>query len=230
VNGAERDLILDGGPPPPPPRHDFPWRALLTHRGLWLLSIGSLGHNLAWAFLITWLPTYLTEVRGVDQVTAGRYVSYALGFGLLGMLFGGWWCDALTRWFGPKWGRRLPFLIGTAIASTAYLLCPSLETAMGVVVAAGIVAFAGDSMIPAVWTLGQDIGGNYVASTVAWFNMWGNLGASAVAKLIPMMLVASFHYPDWREVFWMCAGGYVLLAVCIFFVDSTRPLVKESAA
>ena len=226
ANDAERDFI-HGGPPPAVPDHRFPWRALLTHRGLWLLSLGSVGHNLGWAFLITWLPTYFVEVRGLDPVAAGRYVSIALACGLAGMLFGGWWCDALTRWFGPRWGRRLPFLVGCAICIGAYLLCPSLGSAVGVAVAAGVVAFAGDSMIPAVWSLGQDIGRGHEASTIAWFNMWGNLGASAVAKLIPLVLASSLHVADWREVFWLCSGGFAVLAVAILFVDSTRPLVVD---
>jgi len=229
TNEAERTLIRGDGPPPPPPDHRFPWRALLAHRGLWMLSLGSLGHNLGWAFLITWLPTYLHEVRGLDMVTANRDVSIALTCGLAGMLFGGWWCDALTRWFGPRWGRRLPFLIGTTIAASAYLICPSLESATGVVIAAGIVAFAGDSMVPAVWTLGQDIGRSHVASTIAWSNMWGNLGASVVSKLIPVVLTASFHRPDWREVFWICAAGFAMMGICVMFVDSTRPLIASDA-
>nr|MDQ3624755.1 MFS transporter [Verrucomicrobiota bacterium] len=213
TNEAERAHIRSGGPPPPPPDHRFPWRALLTHPGLWMISLGSIGHNLGWAFLITWLPTYLIKVRGLDPVTAGRFVSIALACGLAGVLFGGWWCDALTRWFGPRWGRRLPFVIGATVAASAYLLCPTLESAVGVAVAAAIVAFAGDSMIPAVWALGQDIGRNHVASTIAWSNMWGNFGAAAVSKLIPMVLATSFHRSDWSEIFWMCAGGFALQGV-----------------
>src|SRR4051794_873952 len=73
-------------------RKQAPWRALLTHRGLWFLSLGSIGMNIGWAFLVTWLPSYLQEVRGLDQVTASRYVSIALAFGLSGLPFGGWWC------------------------------------------------------------------------------------------------------------------------------------------
>ena len=57
-------------------------------------------------------------------------------------------------------------------------------------IAAGVVAFASDSMNPAVWALAQDIGGNHVAATLAWSNMWGNLGASAISKLIPVVLAS----------------------------------------
>jgi sugar phosphate permease len=224
TNEAERDLITAGAPPVKPLRRRSPWLALVRHRGLWLLNLGSIGMNIGWAFLITWLPTYLHEVRGLDQVTASRYVSIALACSLVGMLFGGWWCDLLTRRFGRRWGRRLPFLFGGAVAAGAYLLCPALGSPVAVAVACGVVSFATDSVVPAVWALAQDIGGTHVASTLAWSNMWGNLGASAVAKVIPLILASRLHFADWREVFWMCAAGFVVLGVAALFIDSTRPL------
>jgi sugar phosphate permease len=229
TNEAERELILADAPAVKPLRRRSPWMALLRHRGLWLLNLGSIGMNIGWAFLITWLPTYLQEVRGLDQVTASRYVSIALACSLVGMLFGGWWCDLLTRRFGRRWGRRLPFLFGGSVAAGAYLLCPSLSSPLAVAVACGIVSFATDSVVPAVWALAQDIGGTHVASTLAWSNMWGNLGASAVAKVIPIILASTFHFADWREVFWMCAAGFVLLGGAALFIDSTRPLADTEA-
>jgi MFS family permease len=221
VNDAERALI---GPPPVAKSIHFPWRELLSHPGLWLLNAGSLGLNFGWAFLITWLPSYLVEIRGLDQVTASRYVSTALALSMVGMLFGGWWCDMLTKRYGQKWGRRLPFLIGGSISAGAYLLCPSLPGALSVTVACGVVAFASDSVMPAVWALAQDIGGTNVASTMAWSNMWGNFGASAVAKVIPMLIAGSLHQPQWQEIFYACAAGFVLLAVAASFIDSTKKL------
>jgi sugar phosphate permease len=229
TNEAELELISAGVPAVKPLRRRSPWLALLRHRGLWLLNLGSIGMNIGWAFLITWLPTYLHEVRGLDTVTASRYVSIALACSLVGMLFGGWWCDLLTRHFGRRWGRRLPFIFGGGVAACAYLLCPSLSSPLAVAAACGIVSFATDSVVPAVWALAQDIGGTHVASTLAWSNMWGNLGASAVAKVIPMILASAFHFPDWREVFWMCAAGFVLLGASSLFIDSTRPLADASA-
>jgi sugar phosphate permease len=230
TNEAERDLILRDAPPVKPLQRKSPWLALLRHRGLWFLNLGTVGMNIGWAFLITWLPTYLQEVRGLDPVTASRYVSIALACSLGGMLFGGWWCDYLTRRFGRSWGRRLPFLTGSSVAVAAYLLCPILATPLAVTVACGLVAFATDSMVPAVWALAQDIGGTHVASTLAWSNMWGNFGASAVAKIIPFILGTALHYTDWREIFWMCAGGFVLLGASAMLVDSTKPLTDRPAA
>ncbi len=224
VNAAELDLISVSAPPVKPLARKSPWLALVRHPGLWCLNLGTIGMNIGWAFLITWLPTYLQEVRGLDRVTASRYVSIALACSLGGGLFGGWWCDFLTRRFGQTWGRRLPFLTGSSVAVTAYLLCPHFESVLAVAIACAMVAFATDSMGPAVWTLAQDIGGQHVATTLAWSNMWGNFGASAVAKLIPFVLGTSLHFADWREIFWICAGGFVLLGTSALLVDSAKPL------
>jgi MFS family permease len=196
---------------------------------LWFLNLGTVGMNIGWAFLITWLPTYFHEVRGLDQVTASGYVSIALACSLGGMVFGGWFCDALTRRFGQRLGRRLPFLFGGGLAACAYLVCPGFESPLAITIACGIVAFATDSVIPAVWALAQDIGGTHVASTLAWSNMWGNFGASAVAKLIPLAIGSSLHRQDWREVFWMCAAGFVVLGASSLFIDSTRPLADGAS-
>jgi hypothetical protein len=95
---------------------------------------------------------------------------------------------------------------------------------VAIAVACGVVAFASDSLGPAVWAISQDIGGRHVASTLGWANMWGNFGASAVAKVIPFILGTRMHYEDWREILWLCAGGFVLLAVAMLAVDSTRAL------
>src|SRR5262249_4427257 len=149
--------------------------------------------------------------------------------GLGGMLFGGWWCDLVTRRFGQRWGRRLPFLTGSAVCIVAYLLCPLFTSPLAIAVACSVVAFASDSVGPAVWAISQDIGGRYVASTLAWSNMWGNFGASAVARLIPFILATRLHYSDWREIFWLCAFAFVLLGVALLFVDSTRSLQEADA-
>jgi MFS family permease len=162
-------------------------------------------------------------------VTASGYVSIALACSLGGMVFGGWFCDTLTRRFGQRLGRRLPFLFGGGLAACAYLVCPGFESPLAITIACGIVAFATDSVIPAVWALAQDIGGTHVASTLAWSNMWGNFGASAVAKLIPLAIGSSLHRQDWREVFWMCAAGFVVLGASSLFIDSTRPLADGAS-
>jgi ACS family glucarate transporter-like MFS transporter len=230
VNEAEREYIQSGGPAPAPPDHRFPWRAIISHSGLWMLSLGAIGLNFGWGFLITWLPKYLQTVRGMSERDASFYNTVILACGIAGILFGGWWCDALTRWFGQRWGRRLPILCGGVAGALAYLACPLLHGPYGVVLACCLVAFATDSANASVWTFSQDIGGGYVAATLAWSNMWGNLGAAAVAGVIPSILGEHPQSADWNHVFWTLAGAFVLFAAVSVFIDATKSLRSQQQA
>lgn len=200
----------------------FPWRQFCQNRGLWIFNLGSIGMNLGWAFLITWLPSYLQEVRGVDPVQGGRYISWALAFGMTGMIAGGLFGDYCVKRFGVLWGRRVPILTGSGLAAACYLSVPYLQSPELVVMAFGMVAFGSDSVTPSVWGMVQDIGGGKVASTMAWVNMWGNLGASLVAKIIPLIIVSPWHRADWAEVFLLCAGGFLLLGISALAIDARR--------
>src|SRR5436305_14861924 len=104
------------------------------------------------------------------------------------------------------------------------MLCALFASPVAVAMACSVVAFASDSVGPAVWAISQDIGGRHVASTMAWSNMWGNFGASALATVIPFVLGTRLHFPDWREIFWLCASGFVLMGAALLLVDSTRSL------
>jgi nitrate/nitrite transporter NarK len=57
--------------------------------------------------------------------------------------------------------------------------------------------------------------------------MWGNFGASAVAKLIPFILATSIHQKDWQEIFYFCAAGFVVLALSSLLIDSTKTLQQS---
>lgn len=75
---------------------------------LWCNSANQMLVNIGWGFLVTWLPTYLVQERGVGQVEGGRMLTYVLAFGMLGQVAGGYYCDWTTRRFGLRWGRLLP--------------------------------------------------------------------------------------------------------------------------
>jgi ACS family glucarate transporter-like MFS transporter len=221
----ERDRVAVGGV-----QVSVPWRALLTDRGLWIFNVGAIGMNLGWAFLITWLPSYLREVHGLDPVVSGTWISWALAFGMTGMIAGGWYGDFCVRRFGVRWGRRLPMLTGGVCAAVCYGVAPFLPGPGWVVAACGFVAFASDSVTPSIWGMVQDIGGGRVASTMAWVNMWGNLGASLIAKVIPILIASRWHCADWRETFFLCALGFLTLGLSALAVDAGRRLGAQSDA
>ncbi|MBM3877216.1 MAG: MFS transporter [Verrucomicrobia bacterium] len=227
-NPAERALI--GQPPvekPVPPRELFSmlW-AFCRSRSLWLNAAGQWLVNVGWVFLVTWLPIYLKEHKGVEDVDGGRMVTIALAFGMAGQLIGGWLADLSVRTFGLRWGRVLPMSASGLLAGSAYLVCLRMDSAWGVVACCAVVSFAVDMGNPAIWAFMQDVGGRATAAAFGWGNMWGNLGASAMSMLVPeLMKLGQSGEAGQRIVFMVCAGALFTYSVLALGLDATKPVL-----
>ena len=230
-NEAERALI--GKPkvePPIPPREflSMLW-TFCGNRNLWLNSLGQLFTNIGWAFLITWLPTYLKEQKGVEDIAGGRMVTLVLACGMVGQLVGGWLADLSVRRFGLRWGRVLPMFGAGCLGGTAYLACLNMETAWGIIACCCVVSFAVDMGNPAPWAFMQDIGGRATAAAFGWGNMWGNFGASAISMLVPFMLeLGKSGGTGQRNIFILCSISLFLYGFIALALDATKPVMKET--
>ena len=200
-------------------------RAFCLSRNLWLFSLNQFFVNIGWAFLITWLPTYLKEQRHVEDVAGGRMVTLVLACGMLGQLVGGWLGDQSVLRFGLKWGRILPLSLSGVVAGSAYLGCLSVHSTTGIVICCGFVSFAVDMGNPTCWAFMQDIGGRITAATLGWGNMWGNFGAVLTSMMVPWLLTrGSTSEAGQSQVFMVCSGALFLAAAVAFSLDASRPL------
>ena len=230
-NEAERALI---GQPPveaPIPTREFLGMlgAFCRSRSLWLNAAGQLLVNIGWAFLVTWLPTYLKEQQGVEDVAGGRMVTIVLACGIPGQLVGGWLADLSVRRFGLRWGRVLPMSASGFLAGSAYLACLQMDTAWGVIACCCVVSFAVDMGNPAIWAFMQDVGGRATAAAFGWGNMWGNFGASAISMLVPWLLaVGTSSEAGQRNVFLVCAGSLFIYSIIVLGLDATKPVLKQA--
>lgn len=223
-NAAERDLISGGeateqnsGPPEFPPIGP-----LLKSGTIWLMGALQFGVNIGWVFLVTWLPTYLKDVRGVDPAIGGLMSTVVLFSGILGMLCGGPLTDLTTRRLGVRWGRSLPMVGCYVVALSAYLSCLRLESAWAFVAAASVVAFVTDMSVPAIWAYMQDVGGRNTAAVFGWGNMWGNLGAATTPLLVPVVLERWDTNGDWHEAFLLFSAGYLVAALAALGINANR--------
>jgi len=99
---AEATYIRDGGGEPETPEGERPRGAsllyLISQRKVWGLTIGFAAYGYLFAFLLTWLPTYLQSTFGINILKAGGYVFLIWGVGTLtDLIVGGWLVDYLIK-------------------------------------------------------------------------------------------------------------------------------------
>lgn len=237
-NDAERELILSHDPTSGDSTSDasdadsqrpsFPPLLPLIRSGpMWLMCALQFGINVGWVFLVTWLPTYLKDVKGVDAKVGGLMSTIVLFSGIVGMLLGGQLTDWSTRRFGKRWGRSLPLAACNAVALCAYLSCLRLESAWAFVVAASLVAFVTDMGVPAIWAYMQDVGGKNTAAVFGWGNMWGNFGAATTPLLVPIVLKSWDTNGDWHEAFYLFSAGYLVACLCALGINANRKVGEQ---
>lgn len=197
---------------------------LMRSGPMWLMCGVQFGVNVGWVFLITWLPTYLKDVRQVDPQIGGLMSTIVLVCGIVGMLCGGPLTDVASRRLGRRWGRSLPLAVCCGVAVGAYLACLRLETAWQFITAACVVAFVTDMGVPAIWAYMQDVGGRSTAAVFGWANMWGNLGAATTPLLVPLVLKHWDANGDWHEAFLLFSAGYLLAGLCALGINANRPV------
>lgn len=191
---------------------------------MWAMCALQFGINIGWVFLITWLPTYLKEVKNVDPKVGGLMSTIVLFAGIVGMLCGGRLTDIATRRLGIRWGRSLPLVVCYVIALAAYLSCLHLESAWAFIAAASLVAFVTDMSVPAIWAYMQDVGGKNTAAVFGWGNMWGNLGAATTPLLVPIVLNKWDQNGDWHEAFLLFSAGYLVAAIAALGINANRKI------
>ena len=223
-NEAERDYVAAGsseatqsGPPKFPPL-----LPLLRSGTMWLMCLLQFGINIGWVFLVTWLPTYLKDVKHVDEKTGGLMSTIVLASGVIGTLLGGPLTDVATKHLGKRWGRSLPIATCYGFAIAAYLSCLYLESARHFIVAASLVAFFTDLSLPAIWAYMQDVGGKNTAAVFGWGNMWGNLGAATTPLLVPIVLKHWDANGDWHEAFLLFSAGYLLAFIAALGINANK--------
>ncbi|MCA9048790.1 MAG: MFS transporter [Planctomycetaceae bacterium] len=192
---------------------------------LWLNSLGQFCINIGWAFLITWLPTYLKEKHAVSDTKGAMLVTIVLAMGMLGQLLGGWATDAGVRRFGLRFGRVLPISAACTVAGMAYLSCLVIDSMWGIVACCAVVSLMTDTGNPSIWGFMQDVGGRNTAAVFGWANMWGNLGAAYSSRMVPQLMeYGESSGSGMQLVFIACASAFFIAGIAALGMNATRPL------
>lgn len=180
VNAAELEEIRSSAPPPPADPGPVPWRAVLTNRGVIVLALVMVFSAFFTYFFYTWFPKYLKVARGVGNVEAGWYNSLVIGGSGVGMLFGGWLADRISRTSADPVRARRYLCLGVFLIAAACVFVGSRcddTTTHALLLCASM--FIMHFQLPNWWSVIIPQGGRHTATIFGLTNGIGGFGAMA---------------------------------------------------
>lgn len=202
---------------------DVPWRRLATNRSVWLLCIQYACLAYGWWFYVTWLPTYLREVRGTGVKFGAILAGLPLLLGGLGCLLSGWMLPRIATALGSvAKARRLVALVGFAGASASILVFTRIADPVLAMFVLGFAGFFNDFVMPAAWAGCMDIGGRYAGTVSGAMNTFGSVAGALSALIVGYIL--TWTDQNWTLTFYVSCAIYLVGGLCWLFLDAHTPL------
>src|SRR5882724_6108791 len=224
-----------------------PWRKLVTRPAVWLLGAQYFCLSYGWYFYVTWLPTYLKDVRGMDyksnalmkwladilegsfspemtlKILSAALAGIPLLFGGFGSLIAGIISSRLIARTGRVMLVRRTFgFIGFTGAATLLMISFYIKDPLLAMLSMGMASFFNDTTMPGSWTTCMDVGGKYAGTVSGSMNMLGNFGGMAGPVVVGYVLDLTHH--NWQLAFAISSIIYFLGAICWLFIDPVTPL------
>jgi MFS family permease len=205
-------------------RHRFDWSALLSPNLLLVYGMYfTMGYTLY--FNLTWLPTYLKDVRGFTLQQAGWLSAVVLFTGGVMTYVGGKLTDHLVRRYGLKIGRSMA-VITLPIAGALLIGAALTDSSIGAAILLAATLGVADLSVSSCWSICHDIGGRHAGIVTGAMNTWGNIGGA----LSPLVVGYAVGWWDsWIVPFYITAGIYLFGAICTYFVDPRKRVVMNDA-
>ena len=232
---------------------DVPWRKLATHPTVWLLGAQYFCLSYGWYFYVTWLPTYLQDVRGMDyksnalmkwladllegslspemtlKILSAALAGIPLLFGGFGTLIAGIVASRLIARTGRVTLVRRTFgFAGLTGAATLLMTSFYIKDPLLAMLSMGMASFFNDTTLPGSWTTCMDVGGKYSGTVSGSMNMLGNFGGMAGPIVVGYVLDLTNH--NWQSAFAISSVIYFLGAICWLFIDPVTPLENRAAS
>jgi MFS family permease len=250
VNAAELAL-LKGNEENVSGHGDVPWRELATRPTMWLLWGQYFFLSYGWYFFVTWLPTYLKDVRGLEiksnvvmhwlagvlegsfspeltlKILAAALAGTPLLFGGFGSLLAGAVSSRLiARGASVVLVRRSFGFLGAAGAAALLMASFTIRDPLVAMLAMGLAGFFNDLTMPGSWATCMDVGGKFAGTVSGSMNMMGNFGGMAGPLVVGLILTLTGR--DWQMVFLVTSIIYSLSAFCWLLIDPVTPLERKA--
>jgi ACS family glucarate transporter-like MFS transporter len=221
----ERKYILENRQAAPKMKTRMPFGLILSSKNVWLAMGQYIASNFTFYFTISWMYPYLQERFVLGGVEAGFYSSVPLLAGAAGNWFSGWWVDKLYKTGKLTISRRLPAIVGFALAAFGILIMLVSDTPQVSVIFLSIAIFGADMTLSPSWSFCIDIAKDHAGAVSGTMNMAGNLGAFVTIIAFPYLLKWTGNH---NVFFYICALLSLSSIVIWLFMRPNQPIIKES--
>jgi MFS family permease len=234
VDPAERDYIESGRTPDLGHRLDrSAVKELLKSRSLWALCAMYFTQAYGFYFYITWLPKYLTDVRGFSSKSDlfGLLAGLPLVFSAVADVVGGLTTDRVTRRYGLRAGRCGVGAASLLVAGISMIAGASTSHALAAALLIGLAGAAGNFLLGSCWGVCVDIAGGRAGVISACMNSAGQIGGAICPVVIGWFVDPTVRSgpPDWYTPLVFNGALYLCGAACWWFVDPAKPLFAKPA-
>ena len=198
--------------------------ALFASKNLWLMMLQYFGSNFTFFFSLTWLYPYVKSKYQLTAVDAGFYAMLPLLAGAAGNIFSGWLVDLIYRAGKTNLSRRLPAIIGFALAALGMVMSVEQQTVIGAVTWLSVAIFGADMTLSPSWSFCIDIGGRHAGAVSGTMNMAGNLGSAITALAFAYLPESS----KGNVMFFYTAAGLSLLAIVCWLLANPRKIIQTA--
>jgi sugar phosphate permease len=229
VNTTELELIrgrnADGAINPPPVQQEtkVPWSRLIISGNMWAIMLAYFTYVYCLWIFLSWLPSYLIEVRHFTLIKVGIFASLPLWAGVVGDTLGGLATDWLLKVTGSaKIARRSVAIVG--LLGCAICIVPAALTADAYLAVYCLTAsmFFLEFTIGPSWSVPMDTGGKYSGTVSGMMNMAGNVGGA----LSPIVFGFLAQGGNWEAPFIVAAALLVIgSAVWAFWLDPDKHIL-----
>lgn len=202
----------------------LPLSVMLRSGNLWLMMVQYFGSNFTFFFSLSWLYPYVKGKYQLDAVDAGLYAMVPLLGGAVGNVLSGWMVDALYRSGKLSLSRKLPAVIGFALAAIGMIMSVQQDTAGGAVFWLTLAIFGADMTLSPSWSFCIDIGGRNAGAVSGTMNMAGNLGSAITA-------LAFAYLPETSRgnvAFFYTAAALSMLSLICWLLANNKHVLSRS--
>ncbi len=194
------------------------------HRSVLGSSLGMFSLGYVWYFLLTWLPSYLMDARGLDLKETAVLGALPLLAMAISSVFWGSAADLLIRrGRSPTLARKSIALSGLSIAAVLLVTASRVESLTSCIVILVLACVALGMFTSNVWAMTQTMAGPAAGSWTGIQNCVGNFGGVASPLVAGWSVEATGSY----QTAFFIAAAVMLAGVLsyLFLVGPIQPIV-----